>query len=189
MVNSESEEMPIGPSQNFDEGGLSKRAGFVPTFKILTGKYPRPSPTGERVEGRSVMRSSKAPTRRPSPVRVRFGAHRDRARSTSVGGADWRFSNLACSRAHEQGGGSCMRDRDTDGEALDAWEERRADHTALRWRWLELDWDEGPILQTELSGRPRRGTRGIGGRPAHAGIARTRRREDVRAYIRADTAP
>ncbi len=84
------------------------------------------------------------------PMRVRFAPSPTGA--LHIGGARTALFNWLLARHF--GGELVLRIEDTDRERSTP---ENIEQILDALRWLELDWDEGPILQTERSAAPRRG--------------------------------
>ena len=113
-------------------------------------------------------------------VRVRFAPSPTGA--LHIGGARTALFNWLLAR--HAGGELVLRIEDTDRERSTP---ENVEQILDALRWLELDWDEGPIFQTERARAPPRGARGAARRGARLPLERDRRgREGVQA---ASTAP
>jgi glutamyl-tRNA synthetase len=106
-------------------------------------------------------------------MRVRFAPSPTGA--LHIGGARTALFNWLLAR--HAGGAMVLRIEDTDRERSTA---ENVEQILEALRWLELDWDEGPILQTERSGRHQEALHALLG----AGLAYRSQAgaEDVRAY-------
>ncbi|HEY3865480.1 MAG TPA: glutamate--tRNA ligase [Solirubrobacteraceae bacterium] len=123
------------------------------------------------------MTSAPAPTDRPdrpdSSVRVRFAPSPTGA--LHIGGARTALFNWLLAR--HTGGRLVLRIEDTDRERSTP---ENVEQILDALRWLELDWDEGPILQTERSERHQEALQAL----LDAGLAYRSNAiaEDVKAY-------
>jgi glutamyl-tRNA synthetase len=107
------------------------------------------------------------------PMRVRFAPSPTGA--LHIGGARTALFNWLLARHH--GGELVLRIEDTDRERSTA---ENVEQILDALRWLELDWDEGPILQTERSERHAQALRALlDGGLAYRSNATA---EDVKAY-------
>src|SRR5271169_6517771 len=112
-------------------------------LKIWIARQPRSTPRSTAF-GRPPAGETCAPISMRAIMRVRFAPSPTGA--LHIGGARTALFNWLLAR-HE-GGKLLLRIEDTDRERSTP---ENVEQIIEALRWLELDWDEGPILQTERS--------------------------------------